>query len=796
MGQVGPGIWGELGAWLLSRPVILALAAGVLLGLLLLASLVGRRQRRREVRELVQWIEELRAGSLRRKPEVDARSALAVVSDAVQRMGQDLGARWREAESAGLRLRALLEVVREDAIFAADRDGRIEAASAGAAELFATGPEGLAGRPLEELFEPGAWKDFVPRLVPWTLPEKGLTERAVLRRTDGGSFEAQVEVRPLRGRNRETGGYILVVRDCAARTRPGEDRRLSEERYRGLVEGLQAGVFVARQGRLTFVNDALASLCGSTPEAMEGRPSWDYVDGRDVLMVREALEELEGHPGERLELRLGLRGEAAGVPVAVRVQLSAVRHEDESAVVGLVHDETALRRVETELEASRSRIDAMLEATSDGILVLGGEAGAGAVHSVNAAFLGRFQLTEPEVLGVSDDRLVELLERRGGTRDRLRGLLRAVAHESRVERITLAGTELLVTIAPLRGRSGAVRGRVLLFRDVTAQRSAERSLEGQVEELRASKESLEQAHRHLSQIHEELVSRSEGLEKLNQELRALDRMKTDLLGNVSHELQTPLVSVRGYTEMVLRERLGPITEEQRKGLQLSLKNIDRMISLIDGLLAIPRIDQEAGRIRLSTFPLRGLLEESVDTLRAEMQARGIAYTSTFERPDVLVHGDRERLLQVFLNLLSNAIKFNRDGGRIDVVVRAGKPGYALVQVRDTGAGIAAGDLERIFDRSYRSATAGGQAGGGLGLSIVRDILRLHGCWIRAESEEGRGTELSFTLPLAGQEASDGREGARPAAGGGAGATRVPKNVGRAARDEQPRLRIIRRGSRP
>jgi signal transduction histidine kinase len=133
-----------------------------------------------------------------------------------------------------------------------------------------------------------------------------------------------------------------------------------------------------------------------------------------------------------------------------------------------------------------------------------------------------------------------------------------------------------------------------------------------------------------------------------------------------------------------------------------------------------------------------------------------------------------------LNLLSNAIKFNRDGGSIEVAARRGKPGFAVVQVRDTGIGIAQEDLEKVFERFYRVADPQAE-GTGIGLAIVRNILRLHGCAIHASSVKGEGTTFTFSLPVPEEPAT-----ARPA-------DPPPLESAPPRTPRSPRLRIIRRG---
>jgi signal transduction histidine kinase len=255
-------------------------------------------------------------------------------------------------------------------------------------------------------------------------------------------------------------------------------------------------------------------------------------------------------------------------------------------------------------------------------------------------------------------------------------------------------------------------------------------------------------------------------------------MKSALLANVSHELQTPLVSIKGYTEMILKGRLGSVTEEQKRGLEISLRNIDRLIGMIDNLLSLARSEKETP-LQVSSFPLWDLVEECAELVRSQAEARKITLTTSYMTEDLTVKADRARISQVFFNLLSNAIKFNKDGGQIQLTVRRGKRGYLIVEVRDTGVGIPSDSLERIFDRHYKVPRPGGAPpeGAGLGLSITRDILRLHGCTVRADSKPDEGSVFTFTLPLAASapesEAGGSQEGgernsARTAFGNGRG----------------------------
>jgi signal transduction histidine kinase len=333
---------------------------------------------------------------------------------------------------------------------------------------------------------------------------------------------------------------------------------------------------------------------------------------------------------------------------------------------------------------------------------------------------------------------------------------------------------------------------MLVVRDVTSRAARDGERARSAESWRRRLEDSEAALAKLRTLHEELEARRADAERLNQELQRLDGMKSDLLANVSHELQTPLVSIRGYTEMILKGRLGPINDEQKQGLALSLRNIDRLITMIDNLLAFARMDREAGALKLESFPLAAVVDEAQALLRERIEARGLHVERRIAEPGLSVRADRDKILQVFVNLLSNAVKFNRDRGTIQVDVQRGKPGFALVHVRDTGVGIAREDLEKIFDRFYQAGDRAGESGKdgtGIGLAIVRNILRSHGCVIHATSAPGEGTTFSFTLPLVVEQARAGERRASPET------VAPPQPPRRAPAQEDaraPRLRIIRR----
>jgi signal transduction histidine kinase/DNA-binding response OmpR family regulator len=252
---------------------------------------------------------------------------------------------------------------------------------------------------------------------------------------------------------------------------------------------------------------------------------------------------------------------------------------------------------------------------------------------------------------------------------------------------------------------------------------------------------------------EQLEESNKKLAGVNEELKELDRMKSDLLANVSHELRTPLTAIKGYTDYILERKLGAITDKQEKGLVVVQRNLDRLSRSIDALLDFSRMDM--GRIALSIqpFSLQALVEQIHTTVRSELERKRLTFVADVEPGLPAVIADREKLSAVLENLVINAIKFTPEGGRITVggtrnAVPAGRPS-AEIRVADSGIGIPDDQIGRIFNRFHQvDGSSTRRFGGvGLGLAIVKSILEAHGSPITVESKPGEGATFRFTLPL-------------------------------------------------
>jgi len=251
-------------------------------------------------------------------------------------------------------------------------------------------------------------------------------------------------------------------------------------------------------------------------------------------------------------------------------------------------------------------------------------------------------------------------------------------------------------------------------------------------------------------LQEALEAHRRRLQEINHELLRKNEEIQNFYHMISHELSSPLTSAQEYVSMVLDGMAGPLNDKQRRFLGIARENCNQMCIHVNDLLDVTRLQTGKFAIHVRPFPMAKLVQGVVASMSSVAKDKGISLELVMESdlPDVLI--DEKRITQVLNNLLSNALKFTPEGGEITVGV-ADNPlasEFILVSVRDTGRGIEPDKLPHIFDRLYQ-VTSGDwvtHQGLGLGLYICRELVRLHGGEISVQSEPGKGSTFSFSLP--------------------------------------------------
>ena len=230
----------------------------------------------------------------------------------------------------------------------------------------------------------------------------------------------------------------------------------------------------------------------------------------------------------------------------------------------------------------------------------------------------------------------------------------------------------------------------------------------------------------------------------------MDRLKDEFISVASHELRTPVTSIKGLLEVLVDEQSGPLTEDQSRFLEIIVRDTDRLDRLVGDLLDVSRIDSKLIGLEQAEFNLAEAVEEVISGLGSEIARKQIEVVTSTEGGSMEVYGDRSRINQVITNLLGNAVKYNPDRSSIQVVVSswAQNNRFAQVSVHDEGPGILSEDIDRLFDKFYRAdnSLTRSTAGTGLGLAIAKALVELHGGKIWVESTPGSGAVFSFTIP--------------------------------------------------
>ncbi|MCD4807796.1 MAG: response regulator [Methanococcoides sp.] len=238
------------------------------------------------------------------------------------------------------------------------------------------------------------------------------------------------------------------------------------------------------------------------------------------------------------------------------------------------------------------------------------------------------------------------------------------------------------------------------------------------------------------------------MEEANRELELLDTIKDQFLTNLNHELRTPLISIKGFTELMLKEDMGPINDAQKNAIDAVLRNSDRLRNLVESLLYVS--GEHTKNIRYNMVPLcpTAIIEEIIEDLSVAIKKKGLTIETDIQEDLPIIQGDTDRLKRMINHLLDNAIKFTPEGGKITVSALSDSESI-IVTIEDTGIGIPKELLSNIFSRFYQvdGSTRRKYGGTGVGLHICKKIIEAHNGLISVSSKIEEGTILRVKLPI-------------------------------------------------
>jgi PAS domain S-box-containing protein len=583
-----------------------------------------------------------------------------------------------------------------DPVFVCDLEGKILEANEAVSRLLGLRRDEVLEQSISRFLGQDEAREFVVALR--EVVERDVTRNVRLqpRSASGEMIPTTLNASALRDTDGNIIGAIGILRDM---------RELDHARAyaESLIKNAPDPVFVSDlEGKIHQANDAVFSLLGFRPDELIEQSLSRIISPEETWEFMVALREVVDR-GVTRNARLHPRS-ASGDVIPTTLNASALR-DTEGRVIGAI----GILRDMRELDKARAYAESLIKNAPDPVFVSDLE---GKILQANDAVSHLLGFRQDEVVEQSVSRFLGADE----TREFVAALREVVEH----------GVSRNVRLHP-RSASGEVISTTL---NASALRDADGNVIGAIGILRDMR-AYEQV------LHD--------LEDSRRELRDADQAKDRFLAIVSHELRTPLTAMLGWVRLLTTGRLDDATSA--RALPVIERNTKLLAQLIDDLLDVSGII--AGKLRLEVGPvdLVAVIESAIEAVQGLADAKSIGLKAVLDPSAGSVAGDPGRLQQVVWNLLANAIKFTPNRGRIDLrLERAGA--HARLTVRDTGRGISPELLPHIFDRFRQDERTRQHGGLGLGLAIVRHIVKLHEGNVWAESDgEGRGATLVVELPL-------------------------------------------------
>jgi PAS domain S-box-containing protein len=668
----------------------------------------------------------------------------------------------RRTQEIAERLAAVVESS-GDAIISKTLDGTITAWNRGAEKVFGYSSAEAVGKSVTLLLPPERVEDeagILARIRRGEIVDHFDTVRV---RKGGKKIDVSVTISPISDGTGTIVGASKIARDITARKQAEEAMRESEERFHAMLNGIPQLAWTAEpDGYIFWYNQRWYDYTGTTAEQTKG---WDWQNVHDPEILPKVVEQwkvaiAEGTPFEmEFPLRAGdghfgtfltrvvplkdangrvVRWFGTNTDISeikqAEVQLSGQAQELARRAEELANSRQALETQTLMLESVLASMgEGLIAADRQGHFLIWNDAakklmGRDASDLPTEEWTPHYKVFLPDgITPFPPDRLP---------------LVRALQGESVQVELMIEHPEhadgifLEVTARPLTDNQGNFGGGVAVLRDITESKAAER-------EVHALNQNLEAR---VIERTAELKAVNKELDLRNREVERATQMKSKFLANMSHELRTPLNAIVGFSDLLAEGIPGDLNPKQKRFVNHIRDGSTHLLQLINDILDLSKIEAGQLELRCEDFQIKDALPEVLSTIRPLAMAKNIQIKQTMEK-DLIVYADRVRFKQVLYNLLSNAVKFTPKAGRITINCRE-DGNLVCISVADTGTGIRAEDQAVIFEefRQVEGPAGTTQEGTGLGLAITKRLVEQQGGRISIESEFGKGSRFTFTLP--------------------------------------------------
>jgi len=489
----------------------------------------------------------------------------------------------------------------------------------------------------------------------------------------------------------------------------GEELKESEIKWRSLVKNAPNIIMTLdRKGTILFINHTVS---GFAPDQVIGKNQYEFIQPEHIKVVKETIEHVfkTGTPSKYEIQGTGPDGTISWYETHV----GPVEQDGKTVAVTLiVNDITEKKISEFKVYENQKKFQSLVETTSDFIW----EMDINGIYTYCSPQMERLWGLKPEqMIGKTP---FDLLPSGGGKQ--------ALKAFSALSKSAVPFTNMEAPSFDSTGRVRFLEISGVPFFDIAGKLCGYRGITRDITERKKAEEKIKQQ---------------------NIQLKKLDHIKTDFLNVTSHELRTPMAAMKGYLQMLSKQRLGNVTPEQKNALEVVLRNTNRLDNLIQEILDVSQLESGTMKFIPEKTDISKMIEEVTETVQPNANVKNIKINMELEEvPELVI--DQQHIKQAIMNLVDNAIKFSSRDSIINLSIKA-KKDNVLFEVQDFGRGMPKKEQKKIFERFYQiDSSMDRKFGGvGLGLAISRDIVLVHGGKMWVNSTVGKGSTFGFTLPV-------------------------------------------------